>query len=353
MLFGLSCRKIMVIVIIVFVFTGGAFGQEPSGEIGFSVYAGNPVLETGSRAEWDEGSVTNPEVVFFDGLYHMFYLGTTSAHTHAAIGYATSEDGLVWQKYASNPVLEADGAGFDTVTLHWPVVLVDGDTWLLYFSGQDKFGGTLLIGRATAQAPSGPWTKDESPVLMVGKAEAWDSGAVYPISVHKTDEGYMMFYAGGNKWWEGQTGIGLATSSNGITWTKYDDPDTTEPAFADSDPVLRIGFEDWQMDSLWGGDVLQTDNGWEMFYSEKGHPPDKQAMKYYIGCATSDDAIYWVKCAANPLVSPEDDPMFFLAGLFADLVVVSDSTYMLYYDYQWTAGARGGISVAIGTASDD
>ena len=35
--------------------------------------------------------------------------------------------------------------------------------------------------------------------------------------------------------------IGYATSSDGIAWTKYDDPSTTAPPYAESDPVLGLG----------------------------------------------------------------------------------------------------------------
>jgi hypothetical protein len=35
--------------------------------------------------------------------------------------------------------------------------------------------------------------------------------------------------------------IGYATSTDGIMWTKYDNPATTNPPYAESDPVLVPG----------------------------------------------------------------------------------------------------------------
>jgi hypothetical protein len=344
--FWIGC---FAVVLVVFCLSGSVSSQGLPDQIKFTLYEGNPVLDEGSSfADWDGDSVTSPEVVFYEGLYHMFYTGIAPGRYDGGIGYATSADGFVWQKHPSNPILVANGTGFDAATVSWPAVLVDGDTWVLYFSGQDRIAGTILIGRATALDPSGPWTKDEDPVLLIGQAGTWDHGGVYPISVLSTDAGYRMYYAGGAIWAENQTMIGLATSSDGITWTKYDDPTTTDPAFAESDPVLGTGFDGWETRNIWGGDVRQTEDGWEMFYSERDQPEEK----YSINCATSDDGIHWVKCAGNPLVSPEDDP-FLVASLFADSVVVSGSTYMLYYDYHWTLGRIGGISVAIGTTSGE
>jgi hypothetical protein len=342
--FWIGC---FAVALIVFCLSGSVSSQGSPDQIKFILYEGNPVLDEGSSTDWDGASVTNPEVVFYDDLYHMFYTGIAQGYIDGGIGYATSADGLVWQKHPSNPILVADGTGFDAATVSWPVVLVDGDTWVLYFSGQDRIDGTISIGRATAPDPSGPWTKDEDPVLLIGSTGTWDHGGVYPISVLSTDAGYRMYYAGGAIWDEHQTMIGLATSPDGISWTKYDDPTTTDPAFAESDPVLGTGFDGWETRNIWGGDVRQTEDGWEMFYSEH----DRLGAKYTVDCATSDHGIQWVKCAGNPVVSPEDDPSRPILGIFADSVVVSDSTYMLYYDYHWNVSRSGGISVAIGTIS--
>ena len=95
------------------------------------------------------------------------------------------------------------------------------------------------------------------------------------------------------------TQIGLATSSDGINWVKYDDPATTEPPFAASDPVLSagvLGF-DWDGGITAFASVLQTSSGYEMWYIGT-----KSGQNHWVGYATSVDGISWEKWPDNPII---------------------------------------------------
>jgi hypothetical protein len=83
------------------------------------------------------------------------------------------------------------------------------------------------------------WTKDtlNNPVLDPGPSGAWDDGSVAIPSILFEGNTYHMWYAGRSS----NQRIGYATSPDGITWEKYDDPTTTDPQFAESDPVLNPG----------------------------------------------------------------------------------------------------------------
>ena len=65
----------------------------------------NPVLEQG---EWDDGGYSEGEVLYFGGLFHMFYGGAKlfpeRIRTRECIGYAYSTDGTNFIKYGRNPV---------------------------------------------------------------------------------------------------------------------------------------------------------------------------------------------------------------------------------------------------------
>ncbi len=148
--------------------------------------------------------------------------------------------------------------------------------------------------------------------------------------------------------------IGMAISSDGITWTKYDDPATADSPYAESDPVLQTGFGDWRMETLRGASVRQTADGWEMFYSEKGWTSGQTVNAYRIGLATSDDGIHWAKYEAFPILRSEDDPAepeSEHSNMVICSIVVTDSTEFLYYDYHWSMG--GGIGVATGTVTQE
>ena len=348
-------KYLLSVVLIVVVVLGA--GRVPlvrsQGESNIAVnltpYEGNPVLNAGDSGSWDGGLVIDGDVVFHEDLYHMFYTGVSTGWSFMAVGYATSPDGLTWEKHAANPVFAADGTGFDALAVDVGAVLVEGDTWVLYYMAY-RTPTALSIGRATAQSPSGPWARDEDPVLTSGNTGEWDAKGIYPASVIPTDEGYVMYYIAGDFTTGHDIMIGLATSPDGNTWTKYDDPTTTDPPFSESDPVLRPGFEKWQMVSIMGC-VRQAADEWEMFYAEKGTAPDYGSSRFRLGYATSADGVHWTKQGGFPLVDEEDYPSCpeAMNDLRAQAVVVNDSTYFLYYDYGLVSPS--GIGVATGTVA--
>ena len=288
------------------------------------------------------------QVVISDDLFHMFYTGI-GEDIHG-IGYAVSSDGLLYTKHGTNPVLQPDGEGFDAVGTGFASPLVVGDTWMLFYTGSAsgevlpgyKLAGSS-IGLTTAPEPTGPWTSGQL-VLKAGGKEEWDSGVIIPTSVFATEDGYIMYYTGGPdptlhvKWM-----CGMAISPDGINWTKYDDPSTTEAPFAESDPILQPGPASWEPVSVHCS-VLKTDSGWEMFYEGWGPLVLDSISK--IGYATSEDGVSWSKYQGNPILNPQSDQ----AGVDNDelnhpSVVKDGSNYYLYYSY----GFLKDEGVSIGT----
>ena len=287
----------------------------------------NPVLEPGAPDAWDGRIVAGPSVVYADGVFYLFYVADNPPSSIGAIGYATSTDGVNFTKYAGNPVLAGDGSGFDADWTGYPAVLEEDGNWTLYYAGWAS-GGEIRIGRATAPAPSGPWTRRYNPVLSPGGYWQWDGERIYPDSVVATGAGYMMFYTGDSI--PGvSTRIGLATSPDGTLWTKYDDPATPSSPFAESDPVLRPGSPDtWDYRMISHSVVRRTPGGWEMFYSGW----DPLLITLAIGRATSPDGIHWTKDTHNPILQPKDDPLATTYVESPTVVQVGPIDWM-YYDY--------------------
>jgi predicted GH43/DUF377 family glycosyl hydrolase len=186
------------------------------------------------------------------------------------------------------------------------VIVEDDGTWVLYFYTWDStnFPSSSVIGRATASAPAGPWSADEEPVLQPGASGNWDDKQVTAPHVIKTDDGYRMYYTGidskRNQW------IGMAISTDGIRWEKYNDPATTDKIFAESDPVLQTAeTSTWDSGTVQQGRAFQTSSGWTMFY--RGTPGRTEGgMKY--GVAFSSDGIQWERSDQSPLFKPNDVP---------------------------------------------
>lgn len=195
-----------------------------------------PVLEPAASAVNDGDSVSDPAVVKVGATYRMWYSGVAEDGRGPAIFEATSPDGLAWtRQHGGAPVLEGTPGTFDAHGVSAPVVAYDA------------------AGGASA---------------------------------------YRMWFAG-----QGDVfgAIGYATSSDGVTWTKHDDPATP----AATDPVLRNG-DAGAADSFAAGDpsVLKDGETWKMWYT--GDDSSKKRIAY----ATSPDGIAWTK--GGKVIAPED-----------------------------------------------
>ncbi|MEJ2196191.1 MAG: hypothetical protein P8X73_15210, partial [Ignavibacteriaceae bacterium] len=103
------------------------------------------------------------------------------------------------------------------------------------------FAAIAFVIQTNAQVD---WTKHpDNPILTRGVNGEWDDVLVANPYVIFDGTTYHLWYGG----YDGSTGtnIGYATSVDGISWTKYNDPATTSPPYADSDPVLKAGPSSW------------------------------------------------------------------------------------------------------------
>lgn len=79
----------------------------------------DPVLSPGNSGEWDDGAFSEAEVLYYNGLFHIFYgggnlepgnedcdaPGNTRKYVKESIGYAYSYDGINFIKFQDNPVI--------------------------------------------------------------------------------------------------------------------------------------------------------------------------------------------------------------------------------------------------------
>jgi predicted GH43/DUF377 family glycosyl hydrolase len=198
------------------------YATSPDG-INWTKYAGNPVLDPGTSPSWDEGFVNFAGVISDSGVYKMWYTGGSDLTGTARIGYATSPDGINWTKYAGNPVVDAGPSAWDSVWAFAPVVIFDGSTCRMWYSGADTFPmweGNLRIGLATSSDGTA-WTKSSSNPVLDLDPTGWDSGSVTGPWVIFDGDTYHMWYHGGVPGGGNVEVIGYATSTDGTSWTKY------------------------------------------------------------------------------------------------------------------------------------
>ncbi len=331
----IRCLLIIALTISVAPLVYGPVGaQATQTSPGFTVFGDSPVVHHGPQGSWNE-TYTDPGAVFYyNGLFHMFYNGFNGWPATVQIGYATSPDGYTWTKQGQDPVLKTDQVQYAKIAALASSALVTADgTWVLYFyTWEDMNNFTRAkgrIGRATAANPQGPWTVDPMPALEPGGAGTWDDLRVDAPSVVYTDNNYAMYYAGTNE--AGDTMIGLATSSDGIRWTKYKDATLTDKAFAESAPVLRLATDvnTWDGTRVQQPRVEHTPDGWVMVYRSvvAGSP-----ATIALGYALSSDGVHWTRSTHNPMV--EAPKVFAKRGFWYTAFAYHDNTYFLYIEAQ-------------------
>jgi predicted GH43/DUF377 family glycosyl hydrolase len=163
-------------------------------------------------------------VIEVDRALHMFPNLFSTWPGRVEVPHLTSDDGVTWTADASAPVLSSDDVplanpGIDVST---GFVTEDG-TWVLIFETVST-STPWVIGRASAPTPQGPWTIDAEPIVTPGASGSWDAGGVQWPSVVRTGDGWSMYFAGFDAPQGGTGAIGLATSTDGVTWVKRDMP---------------------------------------------------------------------------------------------------------------------------------
>lgn len=186
------------------------------------------------------------------------------------------------------------------------------------------------------------WAKDTlNPVLPRGANGDWDDALVAGPYVIFDGTTYHMWYAG----YDGSTGtnIGYATSPDGVDWTKYDDPTTISPPYANSDPVLTTGSSgSWDEVANYQPSVFFDGTTYHLWFG--GH----EGTNRQIGYATSPDGITWTKYSGNPILTPGP------SGSWDDVWV--DSPNVLFMDgtfHMWYSGNNGTITQSGHATSPD
>lgn len=177
-----------------------------------------PVLEKGeSGITWDDSDVAFPSVYYDGTIYHMYYTG--SGGENLEIGYATSGNGINWEKnYLYSPVMQV--GMFGTFYDEWIVssgLVFYNETLRMFFTG---FNGETYSPELSYFRVGYAWSDDYvtwnvetiwDPALDVGEPGSWDARMVRFPSVLFLNDTLKMWYYGYNFY--SYSKIGYAVSS--------------------------------------------------------------------------------------------------------------------------------------------
>ena len=280
--------------------------------INWAKYSSNPMLDLSTQNSWESVHVANPSVLFDGIIYKMWYTGFDGKHIR--IGYANSSDGINWVKFSDNPVLDIGVWGSKDSDIWSPSVVFDGTEYKMWYTG---FDGNMKIGFARSDDGI-HWAKSNTPVLDVGLWGSWDDRGVWSPSVILDGFEYKMWYTG----WNGiSVGIGYATSTDGINWTRL--------SFC---PVLDLGTTGtWDYSYVSNPTVILHDNRYKMWYS---------------GC--SNDEIYKIGYAIGVT-----RPDIVVSERFHDFDDIDDIDDGKYSDWEFTIFNKGNADLLLNSITSD
>ena len=229
-----------------------------------------PKIVLGPRPEsgWED-EINRPVVLKRGGLYHLWYTG--QAKGHSWIGYATSPDGVNWQRMSAQPVLSPE-LPWEKVAVMCPHVVWEETAlkFRMWYSGGEE-NEPNAIGYATS--PDGQrWTKDAAnPIFTPDPQQAWERHKVTACQVEKHGEWFLMFYIGFRD--EAHAQIGLARSRDGIAnWQRH-------PA----NPIVRPATGQWDHDACYKPAALFDGQRWLLWYNGRHDKLEQIGVAIHAG----------------------------------------------------------------------
>jgi predicted GH43/DUF377 family glycosyl hydrolase len=309
------------------------------------------VKDTTLAGVWEWAGIGQPTCLYEDGIYKVWYAAAGAEAVgdsvlRGRIGYAHSVDGINWTKHGSpSPVLDVGDPGqWDSRWLDTPAVVRDDGCYRLYFYGDSLGAPCSALGLATS--PDGVvWTKhDGNPILS--KAEDpldWDGFWIESPAVHYDAQAHSY-----HMWY---TGVGYGPGlphDQSVMIGHATSPDgenwDKEPI---SEPVLDAGAPgSWDDGWVATPAVVRIGDVFAMWYcgvSIADFVADGEIDTLGVGYAVSPDGIAWTKFDGNPVLSNWDQPAD-SAGPWAPVVVFDGTGYAMLYEASGPAGA--GICLA-------
>ena len=225
-----------------------------------------------------------------------------------------------WVKHPGNPVFVKSPAGrWDSDWVTCFSVRKFGSTFWMYYSGRRDTAHPMSIGVATS-LDGVNWTRYPDSILAPGQRNAWDNKTIYGPDIAFHQGQYKMWYVGQNT--SGGCGIGYATSPDGYIWAKQG-----------SAPVIsNAGCLSVDVD----GDSL---------------------IMLYMGgngfCrASSYDGSVWVHYSGNPVFPPGDTTAWDEVIASPSLVILNGAYHLWYTGADTVGNSRGDIQLGYASSPD-
>lgn len=170
------------------------------------------ILEPSGLVDWERYIVIEPTTPIWDGTqWVMFYTGHN--RVNARLGRATSSDLITWTKYAGNPIM-GGGAGGEAGQASMSQAILKDGIWYLYYST-----GYGITGDGKVATSSDGITFSNPQVFILHDGQSWYDGVANKGII--IEDGVWKMLVEGNLDNITRYEVGLATSTDGFTWSLY------------------------------------------------------------------------------------------------------------------------------------
>ena len=215
----------------------GGHATSPDGNPPWTIDPANPVLRRGDPGEWDDFGAASGAVIHDESGFRWWYAGADGEVGRVRVGYATSTDGSVWDKYDGNWIIDVGTPGSfdDTYVIPCTVLFHDGLYQMWYIAARTVSPGIYDWRIGYAWSEDGlSWTKHPEPVL--GPRPPNYLFYVINFNVVFDGFGYHLWYTTDEDT-PGFLNIAYAVSPDGIEWTRY--PGNPVVGGGSGQPVVR------------------------------------------------------------------------------------------------------------------
>ncbi len=284
LLFVLTCQSQQT--------TTGNINKEefPAEMVEFVPYEANPIFKGTGTDTWDKQIRERGYIIFEKGLYKMWYTGYKGDDTVTKyLGYATSRDGINWNRYSKNPI-------FSEKWTEDMCVIKNEGKYYMFAEGRNDVAHSLVSRDGVNWQEEGDLnirTVDgESIPGPYGTPSVWIENGKWYLFYERNDEA-----------------IWLAESNDHKIWINVRD-----------EPVIKTGPEKYDSGAVAANQVVKYKGRYYIYYHASSASM-ASSTAWTSNVAMSTDLIHWIKYPNNPIVEGDHS---------SPILVFDGKVYRLY-----------------------
>ena len=300
-LFGLSCKGRKEASI-----DAENVKSEVPGIVQLNYISEKPIFTGTGKETWDKNIRERGFILYDDRVFKMWYTGyNDSLSEKRLLGYATSNDGIKWERFSDAPLLL-------DVWVEDMQVLKHDDLYYMFAEGVNDISHLLTSNDGIN------WRRQGNLTILKTNGEPIDQGPYGTPTVWIEDGKKFLFYE------RNDNGVWLAQSEDFKTWKNVQD-----------NPVLKKGPEDYDSGAVAANQIVKYEEKYYMLYhgtSNSDWMTEETASIWTSNIAMSDDLVHWEKYERNPIVNGDhSSPILVYDGQQYSLYTMHDQVYT--YDF--------------------